>query len=191
MHLERFINEKGHEYLEIFPQDDNSFIKAAKVGEGTIFGAIVINPPTAFDNFKVFDSREDIDKVIKDVKTYDWLEEELKTELIDFLEEMKDLDIGLSEVEKTYKRTNSSDYECLEVHPLDGGTVKIIHYGGKSDIGLFLSTNPHGLGGSNYIRSEENIPKYVQRVKNTVWLTEEEKEQCIKFLEEVVKCTEE
>lgn len=75
------------------------------------------------------------------------------------------------------------DYPKLYITTEGGGRVTICNFSGTVDIGLYSSVNPHGLGGSSYIRNKDDIDNKIKSVKETVWLSEEEKKACIDFLE--------
>jgi hypothetical protein len=73
-------------------------------------------------------------------------------------------------------------FEEIKVTPIEGGRVVITKYGGTVDIGSKSSINPHGLGGSEWIRNQADIDNHINSIKRTVWLNDEEKGALIQFL---------
>jgi hypothetical protein len=80
------------------------------------------------------------------------------------------------------KYRNYNGFPALSVFPESGGSISILNFGGTTDIGLFSSTNKHGLGGSHYIRDKGDVANKIEMVKRTIWLSEEEKNACVDFL---------
>jgi hypothetical protein len=79
-------------------------------------------------------------------------------------------------------------FEEIKVTPIEGGRVVISNYttlSGTGDIGSKSSINPHGLGGSEWIRNQADIDNHINSIKRTVWLNDEEKEALIQFLEDM------
>jgi hypothetical protein len=70
-------------------------------------------------------------------------------------------------------------FRNFQVIPEEGGRITICDYrteGDKEvDIGLFSSINPHGLGGSDYIRNQKAVDKFIGRIDRTVWINEDQK----------------
>lgn len=84
---------------------------------------------------------------------------------------------------------NVDDYGFSEitVTTKDGGRVKITYFGGFSDIGSFLISNGGGLGGSDYIRSLEDIPRAEQAIRGITWIEVGSKDVLVRFLQHLNK----
>lgn len=85
---------------------------------------------------------------------------------------------------KTY--TDEHGFECLEVHTSEGGRVILTDFKPESGKAIHIYNslmNPHGLGYSKNMYTNEDIDKTIKEMQQTIWLEDNEKESCIHFLE--------
>lgn len=105
-----------------------------------------------------------------------------KSVCLEFLEAMHAIETHKLPLTATRGIDQTYNFEKLVINTQEGGRVTITNYGGQADIGYMSSVNPHGLGGSEYIRHKDAVANHIEHVKKTVWLTKHEKRACIDFL---------
>ncbi|MGG4142984.1 hypothetical protein ABEW34_07610 [Paenibacillus algorifonticola] len=84
-------------------------------------------------------------------------------------------------------QTDDNGFKIAELSAVGGGRVVISNYGKEYviDIGSVSSVNPNGLGGNDWIRSVSDIKRHVRDIESTRWLSAEEKQSCIEFLNSI------